>query len=165
MVYEEHKFLYPCFKHSKNIATTCKGLTSLLKKTIENQKPATRTVQYMLKAINSQCMLDTNTYFSVATESFSRFSSQFYYMSKISFLSFTCSFFLFLLPIPQSNHCDNPRPNQIYFDNTSFSFTKWFSYIQFPSSLYIICMLMSYRGKLLISYHRSIFACCGSTTL
>ena len=75
MVYEEHKFLYPCFKHSKNIAVTCKGLTSLLKNTIENQKPATRTVQYMLKAINSQCMLDKNTYFSVATESFSRFSS------------------------------------------------------------------------------------------
>ena len=50
--------------------------------------------------------------------------------TKLGFyLLHALSFFLSLLPIPQSSHCDNPRPNQIYFDNTSFSFTKWFSYI------------------------------------
>ena len=94
MVYKEHKFLYPCFKHSKNIAVTCKGLTSLLKNTIENQKPATRTVQYMLKAINSQCMLDTNTYFSVATESFHVSVPSFIIWAKLVFyLLHALSFF------------------------------------------------------------------------
>ena len=54
----------------------------------------TNCTVYMLKAINLQCMLDTNSYFCVATKSF-RFSSKYYYMSKIRFLSFTCSFLSF----------------------------------------------------------------------
>ena len=66
------------------------------KKTFENQ---TRNLPHELysiyvKAINSQCMFDTNSYFCVATKSF-RFSSKYYYMSKIRFLSFTCSFLSF----------------------------------------------------------------------